>query len=186
MAGDRIIVRETGSLKLSELRAQVRNAAGVFSGETLAKLIAAEALTQTRLGFREARDPYGRPWAPLKFRQGTPLRDTGRMANAFTTIVSGPVVTIGVNVQAKNGKSIVAVHQYGATILPVNAKALRFRGAERARGKKTTYGSWIFAKKVTIPARPMIPDTARGLPTSWERAFDAVAARYTKSLFRRG
>lgn len=35
--------------------------------------------TNVQLGFVAGRDPYGRPWAPLKVRRGQPLRDTNRL-----------------------------------------------------------------------------------------------------------
>lgn len=133
----------TGDFReLEALHAKVREAARGGLKERLLKAAATAALTEAQLGFRESVDPTGMPWAPLKFRTGKPLRDTGRLANSFTSRPTERGFVVGTNV------SYAATHQYGATIVPKNRKELRFKG----RGK-----GWIFAKRVVIPARPMVP-----------------------------
>jgi phage gpG-like protein len=70
------------------LKARIKKVTtGGSSRRELHKLLAEEALTQVANGFRQSRDPYGRPWKPLKRRVGQPLRDTGRLLNSFHTKV---------------------------------------------------------------------------------------------------
>lgn len=56
------------------------------------------------------------------------------------------------------GGSIAAVHQFGATIRPVASPFLVFK----PKGFKHP----IFARQVTISARPFLP--TEGLPEEWE------------------
>lgn len=111
-----------------------------------------------RLGFKTSRSPWGVPWQPLKYRQGQPLRDTGRFQASITHIVQGDTVEIGTNID-----KYPPVHQFGAVITPKVAKALRF----------VVGGQVVFAKSVTIPSRPWLPIKQDGmvdLPAAWERA----------------
>jgi len=92
---------------------------------------------QTR--FEQGRGPDGQPWAPVK-RGGSPLVDSGLMRDSMTYDVNGSTVRVGTNrIQAKT-------HQFGATIKPKKAKVLAF----------TVKGKAVFAKQVTIPARPFL------------------------------
>lgn len=63
------------STALKALPAKLRLEAGKALGQ--------EAMKQIADGFREERDPYERPWEPLKKRRGRILRDTGRLRNSF-------------------------------------------------------------------------------------------------------
>lgn len=111
-------------------------------------------LNRIRLGFRLGRAPRGQAWLPPKLRQGAPLRDTGRLARSITMQKGANVVSIGTNLRQAR------VHQFGATIKPKNATVLRFPGP----------GGFIFARQVTIPARPFMPLTSAGdadLPPPW-------------------
>ena len=113
-------------------------------------------LNRIRLCFKLGIDPWGAPWAALKLRQGQPLRDTGRLNRSIVANPDKNGVTIGTNVM------YAPTHQYGATISPKNAKKLVFPGPG---------GRMIFAKKVTIPARPFMPlrknHAAVALPPQW-------------------
>ncbi len=129
--------------------------------------------------FAEGRSPYGQSWAPLKFRHSVggagqkPLNGTGLMKGAATPV---GITVNGFRVQV--GKIYASTHQRGATIVPKNAKALRFRGGLvgsiggrqlhgvayvrtlSKSGRATTkrlQGGFIFVKKVVIPARPFAP-----------------------------
>ncbi len=107
-----------------------------------------------RQGFVHGESPGGEPWAPLKFRAGQPLRDTGRLMNSITHRVSRDYIEVGTNVK------YAAVHQFGATIRPKRGKFLVFK----PRGASNP----IFAREVTIPARPFLPDET--LPPDWLQA----------------
>lgn len=112
---------------------------GAFKGAVL-KLIADE--------FRESRDPYGNAWKAPVLRDGKPLLDTGRLRASFTAqeVAGGLAVTTNVK--------YASTHQYGATIEPVRADALRFQ----ARGKKRFYT----LKRSIIPRRQMLPERDTG------------------------
>lgn len=138
--------------------------------------------TRVRLCFKLGIDPWGSPWVAIKWRAprrtndrkrlsatgrrqaaanaagkaGQPLRDTGRMNRSITSVADATGVTVGTNVK------YARVHQHGATIVPKTAKRLVFPGPD---------GTLIFAKKVTIPARPFLPlrpnTTTVALPPDW-------------------
>lgn len=120
-----------------------------------------------KLGFKTSTGPNGEKWAPLKFRDGQPLRDTGLLQNSFFTFFGPDYVDIGTN------RVGARVHQFGAVIRPVKAKMLRFF----AKGSSIP----IFRKSVKIPARPFFPLDRGGnlmLPAAWEKSFLAsVRAR---------
>jgi phage gpG-like protein len=102
-----------------------------------------------QMEFRQSKDPYGKPWAPLKLRKGKPLRDTGRLANSFSGRPTSSGIKVGTNVR------YATTHQYGATIRPRKARgvlAFKVRGGKR----------WYFATKVKIPARAMLPKHGLG------------------------
>jgi phage gpG-like protein len=155
--------------KLTRLQVKL---SGLATGDTparLANVLGAEALAQVQLGFRESRDPYGRPWAPLKLRSGKPLLDTGRMRSSFSYKSNGRRgFTIGTNFIG------AAVHQHGATIVPKRAKFLRFKASRR--------GKPIFSKKVTIPARPMMPSGSLG--PIWTKALNEAATRFISRIMK--
>lgn len=172
--------------------------------------IAEEAIDQVKLGFEEQRDPYGAPWKRPQLADGDrkTLRDTGRLMNSLSRAhnLRADSFRIGTNA------IYAAVHQYGATIVPVRAKALRFpiqtgtfvirrrktrrfesagRGATAnlpagATGMSASHGklfSFAFARKVRIPARPYMPESE--LPQSWLEGFGKTANAYLRSKFGR-
>lgn len=107
-----------------------------------------QALTEAaRLAFHDARDPYGRGWAPLsavtvsRRRQGSavPLRDTDRLMNSLTYRADASSVEVGTDV------IYAGTHQFGAR-----------QGAygRTRRGGPIPWGS--------IPARRFLPTD--GLP----------------------
>jgi phage gpG-like protein len=119
------------------------------------KAAASEAEKLVLMGFRKSADPYGKPWEPLRLRKGKPLQLTGRLRSSFSARPRGPKsIRVGTNV------GYAPTHQYGAEIVPVNAKRLAFK----VKGRKGMF----FAKKVTIPAREMLP--RRGLPQQWRKS----------------
>jgi phage gpG-like protein len=153
---------------LEDLRRRISAFGEGPTRDAIAKNCAAEALHQVQESFVESRDPYGKPWAPLKSRTGSPLRDTGRFMNSFTAKWSPDSFSVSTNFVG------AAVHQYGATITPKNAKMLAFkvRGAptkSRPRGRASS----VFAKSVTIPARQIVPEGDVG--PRWHDAIEDAA-----------
>ena len=103
--------------------------------------------TQDR--FNSGTDPEGNPWKPLlpayaAIKRGPSILVGSGMAGGLQgsiTFDTGPdYVAVGSN------RIYAAVHQFGAVIVPVKAKALRFRLA----------GGFVIAQRVTIPARPYL------------------------------
>lgn len=64
-------------------------------------------LARVDLEFVDSVDPYGRPWAPLKVREGQPLVDTGRLAASYDKRVEPLSLAIGTNVE------YASTHQFG-------------------------------------------------------------------------
>jgi phage gpG-like protein len=138
----------------------------------LRKQAAAEALSLTLDGFKASRDPYGKEWEPLRLRTGgLPLLDTGRFRNSITTELTEHGFRIGTNMISAR------VHQFGATIVPKVAKALRF---SVGRGKKKR---WFTRKKVVIPARPYLPRENEP-PPAWTRAFQRLLETTMKTWLK--
>lgn len=134
--------------RLAELRAQGSDLTPAF------KVIGRVLLSRIRLGFRTGTAPKGTPWRALRSRVGQPLRDTGRLQSSIRSQADRDGVTIGTNL------IYARVHQFGATIVPRQAKMLAFEIGGRT----------VFAKSVTIPARPYMPLTPAGqidLPPAW-------------------
>lgn len=127
--------------------------------------IGAALVSEIQLGFKAGASPYGQAWAPLSIRRGQPLRDSGRLRSSITSRPDDSGVTVGTNL------IYAPVHQFGATIKPKNAKRLVFPGG----------GGLIFAKSVTIPARPFMPlddSGAVNLPHRYQSAIAAVIAAH--------
>jgi phage gpG-like protein len=97
-----------GGEKITELADVFASASSGETKATMLKLAAAEALKLVQLGFRKGVDPYGKPWAPLKRRNGKPLRDTGRLANSFTARPTAEGFVVGTNTD------YAPHHQWGA------------------------------------------------------------------------
>jgi phage virion morphogenesis protein len=117
----------------------------------LMRAIGVALVETTQARFDTATDPSGHPWkalnpayAALKRGPGI-LRESGMrggLQGSITFRAARGQVEVGTN------KVYGAVHQFGATIKPKNAKALVFRlGAG---------GKMVRAKSVTIPARPYL------------------------------
>jgi len=112
-----------------------------FEPAPLMDAIAALGESQTRRRIEvEKTGPDGTAWAPN--RNGTSiLRETGR--HLLDSVASRSSAT-----EAEWGASweFAHVHQYGAVIEAKDAKALAFQIG----------GESVFAKRVTIPARPFV------------------------------
>ena len=143
--------------------------------------------TRIDLGFKNSVDPWGQPWAPLKCRDGKPLRDTGVLQSSISTnfgqsgnkswFVIGTNRTVSWRGVSWN---LGSIHQYGATVVPRpdNKKGLlRF----------SCGGSTIYAKKSVIPARaflPLRPYDILDLPPSWALAAREATRRAFGEVFR--
>jgi len=124
-------------------------------------------------GFAGSVSPTGKQWRPLKYprasgRTTRVLVDSGRLH--LDLLAS---VTYGLNgftFSSKHPGS--AVHQFGATIVPVRAPRLVFR---TGLGLHT-------AAYVVIPARPYMPVGPR-LPPAWKLRWNARAEETLRVVF---
>lgn len=133
-----------------------------------ARRISAQVAQETKMlvtqTFQKGVSPEGQAWAPLAFRSGQPLRDTGRLATSITVTHSGFMFTVGTNV------AYAAVHQYGATITVKNKRSL-YSSRQRQ----------FFGRSVVIPARPFFP--TGDLPAAWRTSLNDAAVEALELFF---
>lgn len=148
---------------------------------------AAAALTELQLGFRESRDPYGRPWAPLKYRKGKPLLKTARMRNSFTVRITPTGFRIGTNV------AYAEFHQRGTqgrkaamTRFMAAGKNGRFishaKAGARKAGSVSVRALNFKAGTGGIPKRQMVPEGDPG--PIWGKAIEGAVARTVNDTFK--
>lgn len=132
----------------------VQKLGGVLRTGTI-RAIGVALVETTMQRFETGTDPMGQKWAALlpayaAIKKGPGiLRASLMLQRSVTFATAGSTVTVGSN------RIYAAVHQFGATIKPVRAKALAFRlGATGPRGGKSS--ALVFAKSVTIPQRPYL------------------------------
>jgi len=148
------VAAKVTKVEMAEVLARLAQLQDPAQAGVAVRAFGAAVLNRIRLGFRLGSSPWGAPWQALKLREGQPLVNTGRLRSSITMQQTTDGVTIGTNLRQAR------VQQFGATIKPKNAKWLRFPGPN----------GFIFAKQVTIPARPFMPLTRGGdvaLPAQW-------------------
>ncbi len=104
----------------------------------------------------EKTSPDGTPWAPNKEGHSI-LLESGRHLRDSVAFLAG-----GEEVEWGESWEFAHVHQYGATIVPKTAQRLAF----------TLNGQKVFAKKVTIPARPSVGISAENAQEITEHVSD--------------
>lgn len=132
----------------------VQRLGGVLRTSTI-RAIGVALVETTMQRFESGTDPMGQKWkallpayAAIKKGPGI-LRASLMLQRSVTFATAGATVTVGSN------RVYAAVHQFGATIKPVRAKALAFRlGATGPKGGKSF--ALVRAKAVTIPQRPYL------------------------------
>ena len=144
-AGLKIVVNEEEQASIDALMERLCTQAHNIEG---ALKNIGEALLQTTYDrFDSQTDPQGKKWQPLsnltKRLRGSVcpiLTRTGRLKTSINYEVSGNILRLGPNTVD------AAVHQFGATIVPKDKKALRIPIKQGG----------MFFKKAVIPARPYI------------------------------
>lgn len=122
-----------------DLAARARDRRGLWEA------IGMSLVTSTQMRFERGVAPDGSAW-PASVRvqlgqgEGKTLIDSGRLLDSITFEADDRGVDVGTNV------IYAAVHQFGATIRPVNAAKLHFKLG----------GEDFFLDEVTIPARPYL------------------------------
>ena len=144
------------TLRITVTQAELRQALGAIADfardPTPAwKVIGQDLVTSTQERMRAETGPDGTRWPDLKpdyaatKRGAGMLVESGRLIGSLTRQTSGSQLLVGTN--ALYG----AIHQFGGVIRPKSGAALRFRIGRR----------WVFARKVTMPARPFLGISAQ-------------------------
>jgi len=187
--------------------------AAAANPQPLYATIGTALVNRIRLCFKMGVDPWGSPWQKIKFRApaiqrvmgkdgnykakrdaagnlvhtkkgvaqlaanaagnaGQPLRDTGALQRSISSSATADHVAVGTNLK------YARIHQFGGVIRPKNKKMLAFPGPT---------GAIVFAKKVTIPARPYMPlrraSTEVALPPAWSLLItNAIKAHLNKAV----
>jgi phage virion morphogenesis protein len=123
-----VVAGEAVQIDTREVQALLAKLADIAQDDQVETALAAIGqlvVTETDLGFREERDPWGRAWQPLseftleQRRKGDGvvriLRDTGNLANSINYQVSAGSVSVG------TGVSYASTHQFGEGGIPRRA-----------------------------------------------------------------
>jgi phage gpG-like protein len=163
-----IQIRVLGTRKLREAFQRIRNL-----GEDPTDLLdiwGATLEASTRSRFDRSAGPGDIPWIPSQralAQGGKTLVDTGNLESSLRYEVRPGELELGVDGVGASSK-FAYVHQFGAVIRPVNAKALKFKGGD---------GVWRVVQEVTIPARPFL-----GVDDDDRRDMKEVALEHLRSL----
>jgi phage virion morphogenesis protein len=106
--------------------------------------------------------PDGSAWAPNLENRRPVLHRSGALARSIDYTVQGMQAIVG------SGLIYAAIHQFGGTIVPKSADRLAFRIGNRQ----------VFARKVTMPARPYI-----GISADDRAELVQAAVAHLRSLF---
>ena len=113
------------------------------------RAIGSALVETTQQRFEHGRDPEGMPWKPWSRAYAAVTTSNGILRGRGGAGGLMPSVTYkadAMSVRVGSAKIYAGVHQFGATILPKKGKSLVFHLGKRV----------VFAKRVTIPARPYL------------------------------
>ena len=113
--------------------------------------------------FRLEVGPDNVPWEPTRRGVSILKGSPPQLMSSITRRVSRDKVEVGTN------KIYAAIHQFGGTIRPKSGEFLVFRGAD---------GETVFAREVTIPARPYL-----GIDQADEREIEATIGDFLAESF---
>lgn len=139
------------------------------------RAVGGAAKSRILLGFSKQQAPDGAPWKPQKSRPGGVTgTDSGILKRSFLVKADDRSVEIGTNV------CYARVFHSGATIeADPNSKGARSLCGYTVKGSPylrfMVAGKAVRAKRVVIPARPIIPEGR--LPPTWEKAIKRAALR---------
>lgn len=132
-------------MDMKGIKRGVQGAISHFSAtQRLAATIGEAMVSSTRDRFKDETGPDGKTWPKSRRAAeegGQTLSDTARLRNSIGYEATPETVAWGTNVE------YAAAHQAGAEIVPKQKKFLKF---------KAPGGGDVFAKKVTLPARPFL------------------------------
>ncbi len=158
------VLQDKLQARLSGLRSKIADMTPAYA--TIGRVL----VNRIRICFRNSASPWGGAWAPLRYRKGKALVDTGRLRRSILYRASKDGVEVGTNVK------YARFHQFGAK--------LKARDQVLAFGKKGKFQSKAKSRKALvvvnvafarigegyIPARPFMPVTPAGelnLPPAW-------------------
>ena len=133
------------------------------------------AVGLTRESFRNQASPWGAKWPKKQCKDGrqTLIRTGTMKASYHVKAHSATSVTIG------SGVFYSAVHQNGAVIKAKNPWTRVTKTGKRVDMPPMLRWKcgkvWRYAKQVTIPARPMVPERD-ALPPDWSDEFGEIAS----------
>ncbi len=159
------MIHQSAGPSLKELMRSIVAIGGDRGRKSINEGIAAESLRLVKRGFERSEDPYGIPWKPPVLRDGKPLLDSSRLRNGFQNRSTPTTIELWNNVR------YAAIQNYGGTIHAKNSPYLYFKTPEGLAAKK----------EVTLPARQMIPDSARGLPPVWDQRMRIIADKVLRT-----
>lgn len=159
MSGIRFLFEASGLYEAETRLSRLTDLDGGTFLDTMGALIVSQ--TQRRIT-SEKTAPDGTPWKENSQKTET-LVESGQLRDSIDHVVSGDQVEVG------SSKIYAAVHQMGAIIVPVEMSHLVFNLGGRT----------IFAKQVTIPARPYL-----GLSSQNQWELQAVAESMLEDLIR--
>lgn len=137
MSALQITVDVSGLTSVEQLLGKLSDPQAETLLESLARLMREQIRERLIAG---GPSPSGAAWAPNKEGRKPILHRTGALARSIDYAVVGMQAVVG------SGLVYAAIHQFGGTIVPKKGDRLAFRIGNRQ----------IFARKVTIPARPYV------------------------------
>jgi phage gpG-like protein len=162
-------------------------------------VLAATMQTNRAMMFdKDGADNGKKKWAPLKFRKGRPLQDSGTLRKSMAPQndgirpgqgsdgimkIAGNEVTIGTSIAYAGMMNDGTAKMPGGVLRPVNAQALKIpmptgkRATKSAKGVIKAEGKFMFRKSVKIPARPMNEVTEKD-KKEWAETLTAFIAEF--------
>lgn len=130
---------------------------------SVGRKLAVAAVSGAKQHFQTSTAPDGTPWAPLKHPRPSggskPLLDTGLLRSSLSATFEGDTLTL-----RANGPG-AALHNFGGTVRPVNAKFLAIpvsREASKAAGPRTFPRKLFFVKGKAGPGGSLAEKRAKG------------------------
>lgn len=153
-----------------QVQGAVRDLTRIMGNTTpLMRAIGAGIVGSTQQRFVTQKAPDGQPWLAVNDdyaegkRNSRILTESGRLRDSINARATSDEVRVGTNV------IYGAAHQFGVTILPKSGTHLVFRFGDRT----------VFAKSVTLPARPYLGISTEDETMVAETVFDFLE-RYTR------
>lgn len=167
------MISGNGSAELKRIVAQLEQLGRGAHKAPLTASLKQDLLNLTKKGLDTSTTPDGRPYPPLKSRDGRPLELTNRLRNAFLASSSDTSIELINNVKYAALQNYGTAGLPGGVLKPKGKRALRFF----VRGKP------VFATQVRIPARQFLPKEGE-LPEAWDKQLVSTANKVLGSFVK--